>query len=605
MSVSIVSCPSCKSLILSDTVQCPTCQHVLKPEKADAVAHDLPAVERAADDLVSCPDCGEEVRSGLVRCWRCGGFIRQDIAETYEKMLDAPQKVVYSAVDDDALPSLVEADNDEVAEADDFVLGDGLNFLSPDQAAHQKAVLEKEFESEPLPDISQADLDKAVAQATAKAEAGRDSKSDDETYGLGGDKDDDKPAEASPDSGLAAKKKQEEAEADSDDDSDADDEPPPSTGDPLLDIAVQEEREAKKRLRKAKKEKAKARRESGAMAGFVSVFCPNGHRIQVEEKFRGLTGRCPKCKSMFLVPALDWEAGKRAEQEAAEAEKKVSRYGEWALDLHLHKLDPGKLKLKPGSLAGTFQEADICYTEGAMLLIVHGKQNAGLFVGEKNKKKKDELRVELQEYLRLDKELLDLPAAGYREFKADDLQKLQIVQPAMYAHESMFAGVPVFGPGRVAVKLPVMEQDAASADIMFLSFSLSEFRKLAEQLSEKFEIADFGQTEGVPLSDDSSTNKCHYSDRELKSIEITEFHEADKELELELLGYKCQACGLAVSEESRKKEKLGGAGGKGIAKAKCPKCEQKFGNIPLRALKSEEPEADTSMSETGGLPTKK
>ena len=85
---------------------------------------------------------------------------------------------------------------------------------------------------------------------------------------------------------------------------------------------------------------------------------------------------------------------------------------------------------------------------------------------------------------------------------------------------------------------------------------------------------------------------------------MTEFHEADKELELELLGYKCEACGLAVSEESRKKEKLGGASGKGIAKAKCPKCEAKFGNIPLRAIKTEEAEADTSMSESGGVPAK-
>lgn len=604
MSVSIVSCPSCKSLILSDTVQCPTCQHVMKPEKAEAVAHDLPAVERAADDLVSCPDCGEEVRAGLVRCWRCGGFIREEIAETYEKMLEAPQKVTYSEVPSDEeapLPSTGEDADDEVADADDFVLGDGLDFLTPDQAAHQKAVLENEFKAEPLPDISQADLDKAVAQATAKAEANREKDAAKGTYDLDEDYEP-KPGEAksdepAPDSGLKLKK--DEVKED-----ESDDEPPPSTGDPLLDIAITEEREAKKRIRKAKKDKAKERRKAGAMAGYVAVFCPNGHRIQVEEKFRGLTGRCPKCKSMFLVPALDWEAEKRAAAEAAEADQKVSRYEDWALDLHLHKLDPAKLKLKPGSLASAFQEVDLSYTSEGMLLVVHGKQNAGLFAGEKNKKKKDGLRAEVQEYLRLDKELLDLPAAGYRMFKADDLKTVQVAQPAMYAHESMFAGVPVFGNGRIAIKLPVMAQDAESVDIMFLSFSLSQFRELSSHLNERFEIKDLGQAEGVPLSDETSSNKCHYSDRQLQSIEITEFHEADKELELELLGYKCQACGLAVSEESRKKEKLGGAAGKGIAKAKCPKCEQKFGNIPLKAIKTEEAEPDTSMAETGGVPAK-
>ena len=89
MSVSIISCPSCKSLVLSDTIQCPTCKHVLKEEVAVGVASDLPAVERASDE-VPCPDCGEKVRSGLVRCWRCGGFLREDIAESYQKMLDGP-----------------------------------------------------------------------------------------------------------------------------------------------------------------------------------------------------------------------------------------------------------------------------------------------------------------------------------------------------------------------------------------------------------------------------------------------------------------------------------------------------------------------------------
>ena len=89
MSVSIISCPSCKNLVLSDTVQCPTCQHVLKPEHANANAADLPAVVKAAEDEVECPDCGEQVRSGLVRCWRCGGFLREDIAEKYQKMLEA------------------------------------------------------------------------------------------------------------------------------------------------------------------------------------------------------------------------------------------------------------------------------------------------------------------------------------------------------------------------------------------------------------------------------------------------------------------------------------------------------------------------------------
>ncbi len=595
----------------------------MKPEKVVAVVQDLPTVERTAADLVACPDCGEEVRSGLVRCWRCGGFLRGEIAEKYEKMLDASQKVTNSQVDDDSIPLPVD-DETEIASPDDFILGDGLDFLTPEQVARQQEVLERELEQELLPapvaEPSQEDLDRAVADATARADAARvedeaesetqaapDETQLEGTYGLTEPEKFDAAGETAvtdtPDSGLAAKKRKSKKTAPSKTEAE-EDEAPASTGDPLLDIALQEERESKKRIRKAKREKGKARRLAGAMAGYVAVFCPNGHRIQVDEKYRGLTGRCPKCKSMFLVPVQDWEAERRAKLEAAEANKKVSRYDNWSLDLHLHKLDPAKLKLKLGSLASAFHEVDVCSTDEGVLMIVHGKQNAGLFAGEKNKKKREELRVDVEDYLRLDKELLDLPAAGYRFYTAEDVRKSQIVQPAIYAHESMFAGVPVFGDGRIAVRLPVTAADQDTQDIMFLVFHLSDFRTFSSLVAEKFEFANFGQAEGVPLSDDFTDHKCHYSDRALKSIEVSEFHHADSAMELELIGRKCQACGLVVSEESRKKEKLGGATGKGIAKAKCPKCEQKFGNTSLFGLKSEDEELDTSMSESGGVPSK-
>ncbi len=592
----------------------------MKPEKAAVVVQELPAVERAASDLIPCPDCGEEVRSGLVRCWRCGGFLRGEIAESYEKMLDAPQQVTYSQVDDDDPPPSAGDDETEIASTDDFILGDGLDFLTPEQVARQQEVLEQDLQPAAVEEPSQQDLDQAVAEATARAEAARakdavdtetqsapEETNSEGTYGLP------VPAESeaaetavvgSPDSGLAAKKRKSKKRAEPEADAEADEPAPVSTGDPLLDIAIQEEQESKRRIRKAKREKGKARRLAGAMAGYVAVFCPNGHRIHVGEKYRGLTGRCPKCKSMFLVPILDWEAERKAKQEAAEATKKVSRYDNWSLDLHLHKLDPAKLKLKPGSLASAFHEVDVCFTDEGVLMVVHGKQNAGLFAGEKNKKKRDELRGEVQEYLRLDKELLDLPAAGYRFYSPEDVRKSQVVQPAVYAHESMFAGVPVFGDGRIAARLPVTAADQDSQDIMFLVFHLSDFRTFSSLVAEKFEFASFGQAEGVPLSDDFSSHKCHYSDRALKSIEVSEFHQADSAMELELIGRKCQACGLVVSEESRKKEKLGGAAGKGIAKAKCPKCEQKFGDLSLFGLNTEDEELDTSMSETGGVPSK-
>ena len=51
-----------------------------------------------------------------------------------------------------------------------------------------------------------------------------------------------------------------------------------------------------------------------------------------------------------------------------------------------------------------------------------------------------------------------------------------------------------------------------------------------------------------------------------------------------------------VSEDSRKKEKIGGKTGRGIAKAKCPKCEKKFGDISLYSLQSSSPAAGTETA---------
>lgn len=607
MSVSIISCPSCKTLVLSDTHQCPTCKHILNAETKSEPEQDLPAVVRASEDEVSCPDCGEQVRSGLVRCWRCGGFLREDIAESYQKMLDAPQEPILTdtsepAPDGGELPDLPDAalsvsDSDD---GDDFELADGLNMMTQDEMAD--LVAQQPAAPAPKTPEETYTLNRPPAADPPQAESPPPASPKAETPAPAASSE--APAEApevserSAESGIKEPPSPSESEkaAPSESKPDAGIEKPKATGDPLLDIAMQEQYEAKVRQKDRKKKKG----ERGAMPGFLFVFCPNGHRIQVEERYRGRSGRCPRCKSYFHVPGIDWDAKRREEMEAAEQEKKESPFKVWKLDARLHQVDPTKLKLKPGSLEKDFQEVDLGYSDDKFLVVTNGKQGAGLFVGEKNKKKKEELRSEMQEHLRLENEILDLPAAGYREFGQADMEKMAVVQPAAYAHESMFAGVPVFGNGRIAVRLPVTEQDKDVKDILFVSFWLSEFREFAEHLSEMYGVKDLGQAEGVPLTESESTHKCHYSDRQIKAIEVSDFHTADPELELEIVGRRCAGCSLVVSEESRKKEKLGGAAGKGIAKAKCPKCKAKFGDATLYAIKVPEKEGE-GLSESGGL----
>lgn len=601
MSVSIISCPGCKQLILSDTVQCPTCQHVLDEDKAGRITTELPAVVKAGEDEVPCPDCGEQVRAGLVRCWRCGGFLREDIAEKYQKMLESPQKATYSEIAAEQLnettggsespqdESAPESDSPNPAESEDndFELAEGISMMSESQLMMKQ---------------------KAEARANAQARAAKAvaEMPKDETYGLAST-----PEPEATESPAAEEPKADEAKADGeakpDDDSKSIDKSVQDgapgmaeTGDVLLDIAMKEEKEEKTRRKIRAKEKTRTKGDRVALKGFLFVFCPNGHQIQVEERFRGQTGRCPRCKSVFHVPQLDWETKKNLAKQAEEEAKKESRYTDWALDAKLHQLDTTKLKLKPGSLQKEFQEVDLGYTEDSLLIVTHGKQNAGLFAGEKNKKKFEELRAAVQEHLRLDQELLDLPAAGYREYKKEDMEKVTVVQPTAAIHESMFAGVPVFGEGMIAVRMPALEQDKDATDIMFVSFSLTEFRDFAEQVKERFGTEDLGHMEGVPGADSFSKHKCHYSDRIIESIEATDYHQADPQIDLEIIGRKCQACNLVVSEESRKKEKLGGAAGKGIAKAKCPKCTQKFGDITLFGIRKEDGDAE-GLDSSGGM----
>ena len=125
---------------------------------------------------------------------------------------------------------------------------------------------------------------------------------------------------------------------------------------------------------------------------------------------------------------------------------------------------------------------------------------------------------------------------------------------------------------------------------------LTEFRFFGAQLKRLFDVADFGKDQGVPLEDKKTAAKCHYTGMILNALAETEYHEADRHMELTVLGRKCGACGIAVSEESRKKQKIGGASGRGLSRAKCPKCNGKFGNNSLYAfeLKSTAPkfEAD-------------
>ncbi len=520
----------------------------------------------SSSNEIACPDCGEMVRKELVRCYQCGAFLRKEMAESYQRMRDSVPEVTTPATHQltsrpvkpiPTAPSIpLSSDLPPLADDDDFALGAGVTAVAPGQAsasaASPKAGEDDSYSlNAPAPSVSPATSAAALPEIP-----------------LG-------------ETGTSAEKSTATAPGGQIAHSEA------TAGDVLLDIAKQEEEESESRR------KQRGKRKPGA-GGFV-IFCPWGHQIEVQEKHRGQMGKCPRCKAAFIVPqtALGTKPDEAASS-AADAATNVTaaepagalvagKFTRWMKDVRIHPLDPTKLKLKPGSLESTFDTQDIGFGLDGLLLLTLSKKG-GMFGGAD--KKKPEARDAAVAHLAAGKPLAELQVAAQRLFGPDTIKQIQVVQPVVYAHESMFAGIPVFGNNRIAVRLP---KPPDGNELLFASFSLSDFREFSKQMGEVFNVLELGDDVGVPLTDKLTDLKCHYTDQTFQALTEIAYHQADPNIKLVIVGRKCEGCGLVISEDGRKKEKLGGADGKGIAKVKCPKCQKKFGSFTFYAVDTTAP----------------
>jgi hypothetical protein len=309
-----------------------------------------------------------------------------------------------------------------------------------------------------------------------------------------------------------------------------------------------------------------------------------------------MTGKCPKCRAPFLVPIdpPNYSSVKTAETGAAAAVAQVpGGFTLWLTDLHVHTVNPVKLKLKADSLVKEFVEKDFGFSPERLLVAALGKKAGGGLFGGGDKKKGDP-RDAMIAHLRENKPIEELPVAEKHVFTPDQVRQMRIVQPASSRMDSMFHGILVFGAHQIAVQLPVAEGDP-----QFVSFGLMRFREFAAALAANYGIERFGADLGIPMQDEFTTHKCHYTDTLIKALKNEEWYKADPASKAVLAGWKCAGCGLVVSEDARKKEKLGGTNGKALAKAICPKCKKKFGEQPLYTL----PDAAAAPSMSGETPT--
>lgn len=491
-----------------------------------------------------CPDCGEMVRMNSLRCWNCGAFMNSELEQRYMAMQANPAPIIFSQVPESEMSSMGEIGvvNDE-DDDDGFRLSTSVKSTRP--AA--EAVPEKKTEA-------------PVAKISTPPEATEN----DEDFPGG-------PIE--PEAPAAHRRSSAAPEG-------AVPHSVATAGDALLDIAIQEEREVRQRN--------KGRKPAGPVVtagGGLIIFCPYGCRVEVKEQHRGMTGRCPRCAAPFIVP-IDPPRYKKAKTEDSPQAASTSseKFRTWLTDLHLHMIEPEKLKLKADSLLKEFVEVDFGFSEDQLVVATLARKGGGGGLFSKGGEKKETIRENMISHLREDKPVADLPVSEKYVFTAEEAAQIRVVQPTENRGVSLFHGIPVFGTGRIAIQLPLTEKVAFP---LYVSMGITEFWKFAKAMEVAYGILGLGLAEGVPMEAAMTVSKCHYSDQLIKSIENVELFQADPTAQLEVIGFRCGACKTAVSETARKKENLGGKSPKGISKAKCPKCGSKMGEHPLMAFKQD------------------
>ena len=631
MEVIIKTCPACEQLLLDESGICPGCGYELSPGTAQPLPrNDLPVHQPG--DRISCRRCGSMVPKASVHCPDCGTLMQLDrygkrpagssggeagngnragalggarmstaqIAEDpdFDLMSDV-QMVEDTGLMRDLNSQTQFGSEHGPTTADDlgdFEISSDVSLVHDPDAGTPTAYQLNSGGLAELPPEEQGNYDAAVDNLY----------SDDQSYADDGSQE--YPVAGADGYGYADPGAEGSGELPADDGyaqqdyppaegeyppADAayatGDEPPPvdesveppqeelSPEDALYAAALQEEAEAGKRPKNRR-----GRRELKLASDAFLVYCPNGHKIVVRETHRGRLGRCPNCKQPFFVPteSVTDDVPETAAQAGTLGSEAIGLYSDWIRGARMNIINPAKLKLKDGSLVGTHDVIDIGFAPDHALVAVIFPGNTA-FRSMVEAKKTDANRAELRSHLAASGGLDQAPCKLIR-VTPDQFPQMRIVQPPIPGDETIFAGIPVFGPGRVAIRFPTAD---GASERGYLSFTLSQFREFLAQAKLRFGVEAFSPVPVVPLEDEYEVLTCHYSDTPIHALKHLEFYQQDPATPLQLLGWKCEGCGLIVSEDSRKKEKIGGKSESSVPKAKCPKCKKKFGDQRLYALK--------------------
>ena len=618
MDVALRDCPACNAVVMGDEAKCPECGAdlpVLPPPPAPPAPTVVTATSRSggASRENPCPQCGMMLPQGVLRCRDCGSYLTPEIEQAAMARM-ASRMYAGRSMPGFSLPvptyAPAESNFSTLADDDDFDLNPDIGFvdtveedagqdipLAPleDLGAGSSDLGGETFALKETDDVAEPSLLKPIEETPVirpdLAEPEEDESDLDfipvagvplEQQAVPAKETKAKPAAAEtgiPVTGEAAPPSKVAMPVPSHSET--------SGGDALLDTALQEQQESAERAKGGRRRRS----QSAVLApGRFLVYCPKGHRIQVQEKHRGRTGRCPNCKTIFFVPAADSSGvtGDGATADAVQGESPEAPaaapvgYTQWITDVLIHRVVPQKLKLTPGSLVAEGFPADLGISADHILVAVLYK-GGGPFRSMQEPKQKATNRKALLEHFASGKALVELKLPEQLSLPVGQLQQLKIVQPTVPGQESLFADIPVFGEGRIGVRLPALD---TATEKGYLSLGLSGFRALAECLGEVYGLRDLGAGTNIPLQDELEEHTCHYSESKFQAIpeSVWPYYKADTARPAVVLGHRCEKCGLIVSEDSRKKEKVGGKSPDSVAKAKCPKCKQKMGDHQLRGF---------------------
>lgn len=590
MSTSIKTCPGCSSLILSDTSECPECGTVFNEELAEANAIARASIEMKTQNMYdNCKKCGSSVRSGLVRCWSCNAFMRKDVEARYTEMMTSPQKIIYSEQadrdKDEVIPARITSKGEEVYDGvgddDGFQLGSGVSSRQNESDASgdefeldvvKEAIAEQPpATSQPAtsqPAASPPATSQSATQSPAPTPAQAEPKPTPDQQPPAGDPTSASPPAEATDQSPAAKTT---ASTDNSDDKNVDD-------DEFVGLALSEAKETHQRKRR-KVEQSRRRR--------VLVPCTTcGAWIRVFQDQAGRTVRCQKCKTPFVVPQI-----KKKDKTSDTPSKSSGVSLDWIEDVRLHVVSPTEIVLKPGSLNKGSETADVTFHDGQMYVVKFATSaKKSLFGKGKGEAEIPAQRSQVRDAISRSGNLNSVPVGECLPLAAAQASNVKLAQPVAAAHASMFAGVPVFGPGKIAIYLPIAQPDNQQ---IFLSMTLSQGRLMAERLQQTLGVDLQLADNGVPATDQKEMLKCKLVEIPVEAVRSVEYYENDPAFELEMTGYRCGTCQMVISEDGRARKKLGGATGRGIAKAKCPGCSAKMGKHPTyRISKSPYDSAD-------------